>query len=153
MTCAKLRAMPARRRPPPLKLADYYMGRDKLHRSELTRELRANARDIVRRVNRLLKRAAKQVPLGGAGIAVTVSSGWRPATINAAVPGAAINSRHIHCLAIDLNDRDGQLDAWCMAHPEALEEFGLWLEHPDATPGWCHLQTRAPRSGNRVFEP
>lgn len=144
MTCAKLRAMPTRRRPPPLKLADYYMGRDKLCRSELTRELRANARDIVRRVNRLLKRA---------GIAATVSSGWRPATINAAVPGAAINSKHIHCLAIDLNDRNGQLDAWCMAHPAALEELGLWLEHPDATPGWCHLQTQAPRSGNRIFKP
>ncbi len=139
--------------PPPLKLADYYMGRDKLYRCELTRELRANARDIVRRVNRLLKRAAKQVPLGGAGIAVTVASGWRPTTINAAVPGAAKNSKHIHCLAIDLDDRSGQLDAWCMANPDVLEELGLWLEHPHATPGWCHLQTQSPRSGNRVFEP
>lgn len=128
----------------PLKLADYYMGRDKSHRDELTRELRANARDIVRRVNRLLKCA---------GIPAAVSSGWRPAAINAAVPGAAKASRHITCLAIDLEDRDGELDAWCMANLEVLEECGLWLEHPDATPGWCHLQTRPPGSGNRVFSP
>ena len=136
--------MPARKSATALKLSDYYMGRDKTHRGELTRELRANARDTVRRVNRLLRRA---------GITVSVSSGWRPVTINAAVPGSAKNSKHILCLAIDLDDRNGQLDAWCMANPEVLEELGLWLEHPRATPGWCHLQTQPPRSGNRVFEP
>lgn len=127
-----------------LKLSDYYMGRDKPHRDELTRELRANARETLRRVNRLLKRA---------GLARAVSSGWRPAAINAAVPGAAQNSRHMHCLAIDLEDRDGALDAWCLANLHELEAIGLWLEHPDATPGWCHLQIQPPRSGNRVFHP
>lgn len=73
--------------------------------------------------------------------------------VNTAVPGAAKNSKHIVCQAIDLNDHDGRLDAWCLANLDALEELGLWLEHPDATPGWCHLQTQPPRSGNRVFEP
>lgn len=136
--------MTARKRPPALKLADYYMGRDKPHRSELTRELRANARETLRRVNALLRRA---------GLMRKVASGWRPATINAAVPGAAKGSKHITCLAIDLEDRNGALDAWCLANLDALEEFGLWLEHPDATPGWCHLQTQPPRSGNRVFYP
>lgn len=136
--------MTARKRPPALKLADYYMGRDKLHRSELTRELRSNARETLRRVNRLLRRA---------GLMRKVSSGWRPAAINDAVPGAAKGSKHLTCLAIDLEDRNGTLDAWCMAHLETLEELGLWLEHPDATPGWCHLQTLPPRSGNRVFYP
>lgn len=127
-----------------LKLADYYMGRDAEYRSELTGELRANARDIVKRVNRLLQRA---------GMTRKVTSGWRPAALNATVPGAASGSKHISCLAIDLEDRDGALDAWCMANLPVLEELGLWLEHPRATRGWCHLQTRPPRSGNRVFEP
>ncbi|MGA0023933.1 MAG: D-Ala-D-Ala carboxypeptidase family metallohydrolase [Burkholderiales bacterium] len=136
--------MTARKTPPVLKLADYYMGRDKPYRAELTRELRANARDTVRRVNRLLKRA---------GLSAAVSSGWRPAVINATIPGAAMGSKHISCLAIDLEDRSGALDAWCMAHLDVLEEIGLWLEHPDATPGWCHLQTQPPRSGSRVFSP
>ena len=75
--------MPARKRPPALKLADYYMGRDKLHRSELSREIRANARETLRRVNGLLRRA---------GLMRKVTSGWRPATINATVPGAARGS-------------------------------------------------------------
>ena len=136
--------MTARKHPPALKLADYYMGRDKPYRSELTRELRANARETLRRVNGLLRRA---------GMMRKVASGWRPATINAAVPGAAKRSKHITCLAIDLEDRNGALDTWCLANLDALEEFGLWLEHPDATPGWCHLQIQAPRSGNRVFYP
>lgn len=127
-----------------LRLSDYYMGRDQLHRAELTRELRSNARETLRRVNRLLRRS---------GIVTRVSSGWRPAAINAQVPGAAAGSKHITCLAIDLDDRDGALDAWCMANLAVLEELGLWLEHPAATPGWCHLQTCPPRSGNRVFEP
>lgn len=136
--------MTARKRPPALKLADYYMGRDKLHRSELTRELRANARETLHRVNGLLRRA---------GLMRKVTSGWRPATINATVPGAAKGSKHLSGLAIDLEDRNGALDAWCLAHPDVLETLGLWLEHPDATPGWCHLQTQPPPSARRVFYP
>jgi len=136
--------MTTRNRKPGLKLADYYMGRDRLFRAELTPELRANARETVRRVNRLLKHA---------GLTAAVSSGWRPAAVNATVPGAAPGSKHISCLAIDLEDPKGALDTWCMANLGALEDIGLWLEHPDATPGWCHLQTQPPRSGNRVFHP
>lgn len=136
--------MKTHKRPPALKLADYYMGRDKLHRKELTRELRANARETLRRVNRLLRRA---------GLMRKITSGWRPAAINDAVPGAAKGSKHLSCIAIDLEDRNGALDAWCMANLETLEALGLWLEHPDATPGWCHLQTLPPRSGSRVFYP
>ena len=136
--------MITRKRPPALKLADYYMGRDKSHRSELTREIRANARETLRRVNRLLRRAGQMRK---------VTSGWRPATVNAAVPGAAKVSKHLSCLAIDLEDRNGALDAWCLTNLDTLEELGLWLEHPDATPGWCHLQTQPPRSGSRVFYP
>ena len=49
--------MVARKRTAALKLRDYYMGRDKLYRNELTRELRSNARNIVQRFNRLLRRA------------------------------------------------------------------------------------------------
>ena len=123
----------ARKRPPQpcITLADYYMGRDRLYPQELTPELAANARRMVERANALLQRA---------GLRRAVNSGWRPAAINAAVKNAAKNSRHLHCLAIDIDDDDGALDAWCMAHPEVLEELGLWLEHPSATPRWCHLQ-------------
>jgi hypothetical protein len=136
--------MKARKAVTALKLTDYYMGRDREYRHELTPALRANARETLRRVNQLLKRA---------GLSRKITSGWRPAAVNATVPGAARGSKHISCIAIDLEDRDGALDAWCLAHLDVLEDIGLWLEHPDATPDWCHLQTLPPPSGNRVFEP
>ncbi len=128
-----------------LTLADYFMGRELLHPDELTRELRDNSACTVERANRLLRLAGTTTWV--------VNSGWRPLAINASIPNASPRSRHITCQAIDLGDDDGSLDAWCMAHLDALASLGLWLEHPRATPGWCHVQTVPPRSGRRVFCP
>ena len=125
-------------------LAQYYMGRDAEHAAELTAALKVNAAVTVERANRLLAHAC---------LACEVTSGWRPHAVNAAVPNASPRSRHLTCEAVDLADPDGSLDAWCMRHLEVLAAIGLWLEHPDATPGWCHVQTVPPRSGRRVFEP
>lgn len=128
-----------------LTLADYFMGRDASHAAELTAEFRRNARAMVERANELLKLA---------GIAQgAVNSGWRPQSINAAIANASPRSRHLTCQAVDLRDDDDVLDAWCMRNLPALEVLGLWLEHPSATPGWCHIQTVPPRSGRRVFMP
>ena len=80
-----------------------------------------------------------------------ITSGWRPRTVNVLVPGAAIKSNHILGCAVDLEDMDGELDAYCMANKHVLEDFELYLEHPESTIGWCHLQTVPPGSGNRVF--
>ena len=58
-----------------------------------------------------------------------------------------------HCLkrAVDFSDPSGSLDTWCKANLDILEKAGLWLESPDHTPGWCHLDLK-PRK-NRVFLP
>ncbi len=109
----------------------------------LTPDLLSNAADTVDKVNKLL---------GYFGFTREVTSGYRPATINAAVGGAK-KSNHMLCKACDLEDKDGKLDAWCMDNLDKLTIIGLWLEHPDATKGWCHLQTVGPKSGNRVFRP
>jgi hypothetical protein len=124
--------------------AQYFMGRDGEHARELTEQLARNAELTIARANALLAHAC---------IECAVSSGWRPAAINAAVANASPRSRHLTCEAIDLVDPHDALDAWCMQHLEVLEAIGLWLEHPAATPGWCHVQTVPPRSGRRVFEP
>lgn len=87
------------------------------------------------------------------GKPMTVSSGYRPAEINAKVKGAAKKSNHMKCLAVDFRDSDGAIDKFCMDNLHILEDCGLYLEHPEATPGWCHLQCVPPRSGNRVFKP
>lgn len=86
------------------------------------------------------------------GKPMKVTSGYRPAEFNTAAGGAK-KSNHMMCLACDFEDKSGLLDAWCMQHLDILEICGLYLEHPDATQGWCHLQAIAPKSGNRVFRP
>ena len=127
-----------------ISLADYYMKRDEQFPNELTDDLRWNAASTVDRVNQLLEAFGEHR---------NVTSGWRPAVVNAATPNAAKKSKHMTCQACDLEDKDGWLDAWCIDNLEALERIGLWLEHPDATVGWAHVQIVAPGSGNRVFRP
>ena len=128
-----------------LTLAAYYMGRDRIHPDELTPELRSNAACTVERANALLQMAGRK--------RCVVNSGWRPLAVNASVSNASPRSRHITCQAVDLCDEDDELDAWCLENLAALEAIGLWLEHPSATPGWCHVQIVPPGSGRRVFHP
>lgn len=117
----------------------YLMGRTE----GLTDELLINATDTVERVNLLLDKFGEQR---------SVTSGYRPASINSQVGGAK-KSNHIICKACDLEDKNGRLDEWCMNNKHILEQIGLWLEHPSATQGWCHVQTVPPKSNNRVFYP
>ena len=125
-------------------LDDYFMGRDRQFPDELTDEMRANAKETVDRVNQLLT---------AFGETRKVNSGWRPAAINKATPGAAVKSKHMLCLACDLDDPEGDLDEWCFDHPEILQEIGLWQENPASTKGWAHVQIVPPKSGNRCFFP
>ncbi len=127
-----------------ISLPEFWMGRDKTHAKDLTQEVRDNATLTVAKVNNLLAIAK---------IDAKVTSGWRPPAINAGVKGAAKKSRHMTGQAVDLADPKGDLDRWCLDNLAELERIGLWLEHPDATPTWCHLQTVPPGSGRRVFRP
>lgn len=137
--------------------ADYWMGRDAEHPLAMTPEIEHNAETTVRLVNELLAFAmAHEVkPHTNPRTGSLVSSGWRPPAINAATPGAAFRSKHMTGQAVDLFDPDGDLDEWLMsdAGQKALVRIGLWMEHPSATKGWCHLQTVPPRSLRRVFYP
>jgi len=75
--------------------------------------------------------------------------GFRPASCTI----GAKNSAHKTGQAVDLYDPDGALDAWCMNNQDKLVQLGLWLEHPSATPGWCHVTTRQLGARNHVFFP
>lgn len=124
--------------------------------TELTQELRDNAIITVERANALLDAFAaywkEKAPL------VVVerrecSSGWRPRSVNdwmveehernPKAPRAAKRSNHILCRAIDIRDGNGNLDKFCLA-TTVLVDLDLWIEHPDATPGWCHAQIVSP---------
>lgn len=139
---------------PVITLEHYWMGRDKAFPLALDTATRSNAVRTVDLANKLLQLASDAgVPLPANAAGTLVNSGWRPPAVNAATPGASRTSLHMTGQAIDLYDPTGEIDAWLMADRKPLEQLGLWLEHPDATPRWCHVQTRPPRSGNRVFHP
>jgi hypothetical protein len=65
----------------------------------------------------------------------------------------ALTSKHLAGAAADLHDPDGLISDYCLSNPEVLERIGLWMEHPDHTKGWVHVQIMAPKSGKRVFIP
>lgn len=136
-----------------LTLTDYLNKRDSKY--DLATDVRKNAEDTVEKANKLLEYLEKN----GISLEVNpstgtyISSGWRPAQINAVVKGAAPKSKHISGQAIDIYDPDGDIDDFLMTHLEVLELFGFWLEHPSATKGWSHWQTIPPNSKKRIFYP
>lgn len=125
----------------PITLVEYLMGRDTPH--PISPELLQNAEDTVEGANELLRHY---------GSYRRVNSGYRDPEANRKAGGSP-RSKHLTCQAIDLEDRDGSLAKWCLKNLKLLELIGLWMEHPDVTPTWIHLQIVAPGSGNRVFWP
>lgn len=122
--------------------SEILMGRDKQY--PLDGILEVNLEKLLKAVNKF--RAVYGKPM-------RVSSGYRPAAINATVKGAAKKSNHMKCLAVDFVDRSGKLAEYCLKNLKLLEEFGIWLEDPAFTKGWVHMQVVPPRSGNRIFKP
>lgn len=127
-------------------LDDYLMGRDKKFPQEYTEEIKNNAIQLLKRVNEFLNEIGVEE--------VRVSSGWRPAAINSKVPNAAKRSAHMMGMAVDLADKDRKLKEKILENIHLLPKYGLWLENPDATPSWVHLdiKIRSARPKN-IFNP
>ena len=66
---------------------------------------------------------------------------------------SAMGSSHLYGCAVDIADPNGQLGLWLQVRIVQLAECGLWMENPDKTKGWCHLQSYAPKSMSRIFNP
>lgn len=79
-----------------------------------------------------------------------VTSGYRPGHYNTDAGGSE-TSAHLSCEAIDISDKSGALKNFLSDNKEILADLGLYMEHGDSTPTWCHLQTRKTR--NRIFRP
>ena len=112
--------------------------------AELTPELLGNANTTVPAANELLDRF---------GEFRGCNSGYRSPEDQMRINPSAPKSKHMLCAAIDLEDKDNKLKTWCLANLQVLEELGLYMEHPNSTPTWIHVQIVAPHSGNRVFKP
>lgn len=137
--------------------ADYYMDkRDERFAADLTDEIRDNVAELLGRVNLLLTWAyAEGVrPALDARTGTHVASGWRPKAINDATRNAADHSKHLTGQAIDLRDNGTRdLAIWCLKNEESMAEIGLWMERPQWTPTWVHLQTVPPGSRRRYYIP
>ncbi len=122
------------------------MGRDK--DSPIDDEMRTSAQHLLSKVNELLEHFYKANP----GSTRTITSGYRPAAINASVGGAK-KSHHQACRAVDISDQDRKLAKFCLDNLQLLDELGLWIEDPRWTKNWLHFQLVSPSSGKRVFVP
>lgn len=130
-----------------ISLDQYTKGRDKQYPKEWTPEVQANAIKLLGIVNKFLNELGIEK--------VEVSSGFRPAAINASLPNSAKRSYHQICLAVDLlDDKDQNLARLVKNRPDLLKKYNLWLESPDATKYWVHLDLgqRTDRP-SRIFIP
>lgn len=136
-------------------LSDYFMGRDKVYKKELTDELIKNAGVMIEKANSLISILSENNitfqlnPKTG----TMVSSGWRPAAVNARTKNAAPKSKHMLCQAVDIYDPDGEIDEWLVNNEPVLRAVGIHIEHPSATKGWTHWQCVPPKSGRFIFYP
>lgn len=126
--------------------SEILMGRDELYPEEYTQDVSNNIDKLLIALNKFRDAYGK---------AMVVTSGWRPQAINKSVGGAK-KSNHTVGLACDFRDHDGTIDAFAkeMDKQGKLKEWGLWLESPERTPGWCHLDIkhRGDRKSN-IFNP
>ncbi len=113
-----------------------------------------NATTMLRRVNLLLDYMEREHgiepprnPVTGSQVSGSTYGGFRPQNC----PQGAPNSSHKEGQAVDIYDPQNKLDD--ALTDEILTQFDLYREHPDATKSWCHLSSRAPRSGKRTFLP
>jgi hypothetical protein len=120
-------------------LEQYLMGRDKEHPINMVQA--RNAANLLARVNWVFATL---------GICPFLSSGYRPQSINKSVGGAKM-STHTMCAGIDVFDRDKAIANAILNRVQLLEECGLWLENPDYTKTWVHLDIKVRK--NRIFIP
>ena len=124
--------------------SEILMGRDTQYASDYTQEISDNVDKLLIPMNQVRTAWAKPM---------TVDSGWRPPSINAATPGAATHSKHMIGLACDIADPDGALKGWVLANLDLMQQLNLYFEDFRWTPTWVHFQLGAPASGKRIFVP
>lgn len=124
--------------------SEILQGRDKLFPEFYTEQISDNADLLVEKLNVL--RAAYGHPM-------IISSGFRPPPVNASTANAAPKSKHMECLAADVQDLDGKFWAWCFTNLDLLTATGCYLEDRRWTPTWVHVQIVAPPSRKRIFIP
>lgn len=117
-------------------------GQHKWKKEEVDTVTLRNLEDLCRKINAL-----------GYQPSMIATSCLRSLADQKRINPSAMGSSHLYGCAVDISDADGKLKAWCVANKAKLVECGLWMENPDKTPKWIHLQSYAPKSMNRIFNP
>lgn len=138
--------------------AMYMMGRDVRFPDAVTPEVEANVPQLLEAVNQVIAAAANDglVFYIDPHTGTIVASGLRPIQVNDRTQNAAEHSTHIIGLGVDVFDPDRAFARWCLSHAYPggfLEQLGLYMERPQWTPDWVHLQLKSPGSGHRVYIP
>lgn len=101
-----------------------------------------NLEDLCRKINAL----GYQPPM-------RASSCLRSLADQKRINPSAMGSSHLYGCAVDIADPKGELKKWLETRYGELVNCGLYMENPKATPTWVHLQTYAPKSMSRIFNP
>lgn len=117
-------------------------GQHKWKESEIDIVTKRNLEDLIRKVNAL-----------GYTPPMRATSCLRSIKDQQRINPKSMGSSHLYGCAVDIGDADGKFKAWCVANKNKLVECGLWMEDPASTKTWCHLQSYAPASLNRIFKP
>lgn len=125
-----------------ISVEQYLMGRAKLE--DLTPEQVANLNTLIPKINELLSRYKRKVPM---------NSGYRSKADQMRINPKAPKSKHCECAAIDLGDKDHNFRYWVLMHLDYLIELGLYMEDPASTFNWVHLQCIPPKSKRVIFIP
>jgi hypothetical protein len=126
-----------------------------LQDSSVTPVILARSADLLTRVNYVYGLAhlagceLPDNPSTGSGVSGSGHGGFRSPLCTV----GAINSLHRTGEAVDRYDPSRKFASWCMAHQDILVDQGLWMESPQWTVSWVHLQSQPPRSGLRVYRP
>ena len=117
-------------------------GSHKWKKSEVDTITLRNLEDLCRKVNAL----GYQPPMYATSCLRSLADQKR-------INPSAMGSSHLYGCAVDIHDPKGDLASWLQCRTSKLAECGLWMENPKSTKGWCHLQSYAPNSMNRIFNP
>jgi DNA-directed RNA polymerase subunit M/transcription elongation factor TFIIS len=130
---------------PIITLESYLMDRHITYKNEYTKEIEQNAKNLLDKINAFLHEIGIKER--------KVNSGWRPAGINDTTQNAAKGSNHLKALAIDLEDKNGDLRTLVLKNLDKAKQYGIYFEDMRWTKGWIHMQIVPPKSGKRIYIP
>lgn len=128
----------------PISKDEILMGRDKKYPKDYTKQISDNIDQLLIPINKIRD---------AYGSSMIVNSGWRPPSINLSTPGAAVHSKHMIGLAVDISDPNGVLMKWVLQNLQLLKDLNIYCEDFSWTPNWLHFQLGGPKSGKRIFVP